>query len=318
MEVVKLCAKRDVLTIFGTRQIQSLPMSTTNTCANCGKGEENSGDLKACTACKLVKYCNRECQIAHRPQHKKSCKKRAAELHDEALFKEPPPPEECPICMLPPSLYTTHTGMTFHSCCGKRICNGCEFAMVEREESDILCPFCRIPSPNSDNDSIRRLKKLMEKGNGRAFYILAGYYARGIWGLPQDRAQANELFLKAGELGCAEANYNLGIRYTTGNGVEVDKKKAMYYYELAAMNGHMKARHNLGCNELEAGNHQRAMKHLLLAAKAGHELSLNAVKGGYMNGVVTKEEYANTLRSYQQSQEETKSDARDKAQARIS
>ena len=68
------------------------------TCANCGKGEESSGDLKACTACKLVKYCNRECQIAHRPLHKKACKKRAAELHDEALFKEHPPPEDCPIC----------------------------------------------------------------------------------------------------------------------------------------------------------------------------------------------------------------------------
>jgi len=40
-------------------------------CANCGKGEEESGKLKSCTACKLVKYCNRECQIAHRPQHKK-------------------------------------------------------------------------------------------------------------------------------------------------------------------------------------------------------------------------------------------------------
>ena len=39
-----------------------------------------------------VKYCNRECQIAHRPQHKKECKQRAAELHEEALFKQPPPP----------------------------------------------------------------------------------------------------------------------------------------------------------------------------------------------------------------------------------
>ena len=53
-------------------------------CANCGKGEESAGDLKACTACKMVKYCNRDCQIAHRKQHKKKCKKRAAELHDEA------------------------------------------------------------------------------------------------------------------------------------------------------------------------------------------------------------------------------------------
>ena len=39
--------------------------------------------MKACTACNLVKYCNRECQIAHRPLHKRACKKRAAELHDK-------------------------------------------------------------------------------------------------------------------------------------------------------------------------------------------------------------------------------------------
>ena len=53
-------------------------------CANCGKGEDSSSSLKACTACKLVKYCNRDCQIAH-PQHKKECRRRAAELHDEKL-----------------------------------------------------------------------------------------------------------------------------------------------------------------------------------------------------------------------------------------
>ena len=74
-------------------------------CANCGKGEEASGDLKACTACKSVKYCNRECQIVHRPQHKKACKKRAAELHDEELFEQPVLNEDCPVCMIPlPSL----------------------------------------------------------------------------------------------------------------------------------------------------------------------------------------------------------------------
>ena len=41
-----------------------------DTCACCGK--EGSDGLKACMACKMVKYCNRDCQIAHRPQHKKS------------------------------------------------------------------------------------------------------------------------------------------------------------------------------------------------------------------------------------------------------
>ena len=61
--------------------------NTTNTssCANCGKGEENSIALKKCGACKMVKYCSLACQKAHRPQHKKECKKRAAELHEEAL-----------------------------------------------------------------------------------------------------------------------------------------------------------------------------------------------------------------------------------------
>ena len=48
--------------------------------------------------------------------------------------------------------------------------------------------------------------------------------------------KANELLLKAGELGCAEAYRNLGMSYNNGLGVEVDKKKAKHYYELAAMN----------------------------------------------------------------------------------
>ena len=91
-------------------------------CANCGTGEKSAGDLKACTACRLVKYCNRDCQIAHRPQHKKACKKRAAELYDEALFNETPPREECPICMLPLPLNAAQ--VQFKSCCGKIICGG--------------------------------------------------------------------------------------------------------------------------------------------------------------------------------------------------
>ena len=54
--------------------------SPDNICANCGKGEESSEDLKACTACKMVNYCNRDYQIAHRLQHKKACKKKNGPL----------------------------------------------------------------------------------------------------------------------------------------------------------------------------------------------------------------------------------------------
>ena len=118
-------------------------VSALTICANCGKGEDNDNSLKFCTACKMVKYCNRECQIAHRPQHKKACKKRAAELHDEKLFKDPPPPEDCPICILPLPLNIRRR--QFQACCEKVLCDGCVFAMMDakREEGGelVLCPF---------------------------------------------------------------------------------------------------------------------------------------------------------------------------------
>ena len=81
------------------------------------------------------------------------------------------------------------------------------------------------------------------------------------------------------------------------------------------MNGNVKARYDLACVERKAGNHLRASKHFMLAAGAGDKLSLDTVKQGFMDGYITKEEYANTLREYQKSQDEMNSDARDKAQA---
>ncbi|KAL7481381.1 hypothetical protein ACHAW6_007066 [Cyclotella cf. meneghiniana] len=47
-------------------------------CAACGK---QSKSLKTCTGCRLVKYCHRACQAAHRKVHKTACKKAA---HDRA------------------------------------------------------------------------------------------------------------------------------------------------------------------------------------------------------------------------------------------
>ena len=292
--------------------------NTMMTCANCGKGEESSCNLKACVACKLVKYCNRECQIAHRPLHKKACKRRAAELHDEALFKEPPR-DDCPICFLPLPLNSNET--IFKSCCGKIICNGCIYAMGKEDRGrggEIgLCAFCREPASGSGEEEIKRVKKCMDADNAYAVNMFAGYHYEGLHGFPQDIEKSNELYLKAGELGCAEGYCNLGISYDDGDGVEVDKKKAKYFFELAAMNGNVRARHNLGSIEYEVGNYHRAYKHFILSAKAGCKESLDAVKAGFMKGFITKDEYANTLRAYHTRYDETKSEMRERAQAHV-
>ena len=177
-----------------------------------------------------------------------------------------------------------------------------------------LCAFCRTPPATSDEDSIKRIRKHVEADNADALDILADDYERGIMGMPQDFAKANELRLRAGELGCHEAYLNLASSYYNGRGVEVDKKKAKHFYELAAMKGSVSARHNLGCLEWNAGNEHRAMKHYILSAKAGFNKSLDAVKGGFMKGIITKDEYTNTLHAYQQRHDEMKSDDRDKAE----
>ena len=74
-------------------------MTTNAYCADCG--EEGGASLKVCKSCMLVSYCNAKCQKNHWSKHRRDCKIRAAELRDEALFKDPPPKEDCPICFLP-------------------------------------------------------------------------------------------------------------------------------------------------------------------------------------------------------------------------
>ena len=114
-------------------------------CVNCGKLGSDTVKLKNCTACRLVKYCGVDCQKAHRKQHKKACRQRAAELKDEQLYSQGHERSEgdfCPICTLPIEL-PTNKHSAFNICCMKTICNGCNVAAKKRGMFD--CPFCRTP-----------------------------------------------------------------------------------------------------------------------------------------------------------------------------
>jgi len=293
--------------------------NNTSICANCGKGEEAGIDLKACVACKMVKYCNRECQMAHRSQHKKACRKKARELHDEKLFKQPPPLEDCPICMV--QLPTFVTGRMYMSCCGKMICCGCivavqiRAALAGRRKEDDICPFCRTSPAKTNEETIRRYEKRIELNDAYATYNMGGYHARGLYGLPRNMAKALELWHRAGELGSAEAYGCIGIAHDHGDGVERDLKKATHYWELAAMEGHLEARYNLGSIEVEGGNIERALKHFMIAVRNGCADSLDYIKQSHPRGNISKDEYAKVLRSYQAYLDDIKSDQRDEAAA---
>ena len=290
-------------------------------CANCGKEGANN----ICNKCKQVRYCNAACKKKHRHKHKKQCEEHqrlaaehAAELHDEELFKEPPSQYgDCPICFL--RLPTLHTGWRYQTCCGKVICSGCSYAPVYDDQGNEVdnhkCPFCRTPAPTSEKEANERDKKRMEAGDPIAIYNIGRNYYSGLSGYTQDYKKALELWHQAGELGYANAYNNIGYCYNSGNGVEVDKGKAKQFYELAAMGGDSTARHNLGNNETRVGNYDRALKHSMIAVRGGDSDSLITIKGIYLNGYATKEDYTKGLQLYQEYMTDIKSNQRDKAAA---
>ena len=272
--------------------------------------------LKRCTACKMVRYCSRVCQVAHRPQHKKACKKRAVELFDEELFKDAPEREECPICMLP--LPFDRRQLVFVSCCGKTICSGCVHAQRKEDIRNNgkgleTCAFCRAPVPNTEKEIIDLLKRGVERNDMASIEKLAECIRDGKSGLEKDFAKVMELFLKAGKLGSADAYYMAGDLYRDRNGVEKDIEKARHFYELGTIGGSIKARHNFANFELLAGRDEQALRHFLICAKAGYEFSLVEVKNGFKSGHITKDEYAEALRIFQIHDDETKSALRDEA-----
>jgi tetratricopeptide (TPR) repeat protein len=279
-------------------------------CASCGVGEVDDIKLKTCDDCKSIRYCSDECQRDHRPQHERECEKRAAELRDEILFKQPESGlwGDCPICFLPLALDPKKS--TMMACCSKIICVGCHDANNIREMEQSKCPFCRHPLPKSEEESDRNRMKRVEANDPVALREVG--IRRGREG---DYKSAFEFLSKAAELGDIAANYELSIMYHTGEGVEKDEKKKMYHLEVAAIGGHDLARYNLGAIELKNGRYERAFKHFIIAAKLGDDDSLTALKLGYKKGDVSKEDFAAALRGHQAAVDATKSPQREKGEA---
>lgn len=287
-------------------------------CGNCAKEESSDNNLKSCTSCKMVKYCNRQCQKAHRKKHMERCTKQAARLHDEKLFKLPPPLEDCPICM--ERLPSISSGKKYQYCCGKIICIGCTFAHAKEDPKE-KCPFCRIPpiSPYSvgvDRQVIERLKERIKLGDATACHQLGLVYMNGLHGLPRDYDKGFELCLRAGKMGCADAYQTVGNIYANQPSLLRDEKKGQYYVELAAIAGHSLARYQLSHMEVSAGNSDVALKHLLIAVEsAGYADALNDIKTFFRDGRATKEDYTKALQDYQAYLAQIKTTQRDEAAA---
>ena len=169
--------------------------------------------------------------------------------------------------------------------------------------------------PKSDEELVKRTMKRIEAGDANAMFNLGCWYSKGRHGLTQDRTKALELYHRAGGVGNARAYFNIGNAYYNGEGVERDNKKADHYFEIAAMRGHVSARHKLGFAEVRAGNWDKALKHYMIAVGDGHNNSVKSIQLFYEGGYATKEDYTNALRAYQKYLDEIRSEQRDEAAA---
>ena len=278
-------------------------------CACCGIAQVDDIKLMDCDGCDLVKYCSIKCRENHREQHEEECKNRKAELRDKELFEQPDGSDygDCPICFLPMPIDPRKS--SFYTCCCKLVCNGCVYANYKSNGNN-KCPFCREPAVIGDEENFKRVMERAKVNDPNALRKMGkSRYDEG------DTDKAVEYWTKAAELGDAAAHYQLGLMYRQGRGVEKDEEKEVYHYEKAAIGGHPDARYNLAIIEGNNENIERAAKHFIIAAKLGHEKSMQALWKFYSRGYITKEKLDATLRAHQSAIDATKSAQRDAAEA---
>ena len=160
---------------------------------------------------------------------------------------------------------------------------------------EYLCPFCRQPPPETEEESDKQRIKRLETNDPIALCEEGREQVE-----KGDYGTAFDYFAKSAELGHAEAHYELSVLYHHGHGVEEDEGKKMHHLEEAAIGGHPAARHNLGCFEEEVNGHmERSAKHFIIAATLGYDCSIKTLTGMFRSGEVSKEVLTAALRAYQ-------------------
>lgn len=123
-----------------------------------------------------------------------------------------------------------------------------------------------------------------EQGYAKAQYNLGVCYEFGL-GVEKNEAEAVKWYQKAVEQGHADAQSNLGACYERGLGVKKSTKKAFEYYEAAAGGGSAIGVHNLGrCYEYGIGINKDffvAQSCYKIAMKEGEEEAQKAYQRVY-------------------------------------
>ena len=219
-----------------------------------------------------------------------------------SLFDEPPPKQECPLCMLPIPFQPDKT--VYVNCCGNTICSSCMYAQQKsvdksNERRDVhsptTCPFCRKPKVT---DITERLEKRMLLNDPCAF-DQASDETPFVENLNNKSGNASSeewlgLFYacRAASMDNLRAVNKLTSLFLCGNRlIAKDTDIACMLLEYTARRGDVSSRFLLGVNMLSRGPpaapedddfveitikfYQDASKHFKMSAARGHKESVN-------------------------------------------
>jgi hypothetical protein len=126
----------------------------------------------------------------------------------------------------------------------------------------------------ADRKRFEEIKAKAEKGDAEAQYNLGQCYASGE-GVAKDETEMAKWFRKAADQGFAEAQYNLGHCYASGEGVAKDATEAVEWLRKAAEQGFVDAQYDIGvCYQSGLGvtnDYVQAHKWVSLASAGGHK-----------------------------------------------
>lgn len=110
----------------------------------------------------------------------------------------------------------------------------------------LAAPDGMAPSP-TQSPPLRLLDKILPRaqdGNTIAQYNVGVIYDRG-YGVEANPKKALSWYKKAAAKGYAKAAHNIGVMYQNGRGVDIDNVRALHWFTLAAQNGLAAAQNNL-------------------------------------------------------------------------
>ena len=104
----------------------------------------------------------------------------------------------------------------------------------------LVFSFCGCSPKDEEVEKVKSYRKAAEQGNAKAQYNLGVCYENG-YGVEKNYFKAVKWYRKAAEQGLADAQNNLGVCYYFGYGVEKNYSEAVKWWRRAAEQGNAKA-----------------------------------------------------------------------------